>query len=77
MLLWHNVTVFRIALVIGVHNLGHMVFFTRLFSSFGINVGQELNKFLSSRNKKKEWKRAYEKQYDVKVSRLNAKNNRD
>jgi ribosomal protein L23 len=34
-----------------------------------------LNKFLSSRYTKKEWKRAYEKQYDVKVSRLNAKKN--
>jgi hypothetical protein len=47
----------RIALIIGVHNLGHVVFYTQLFDELGIDPGDELMNFLQLKEKNKERKK--------------------
>jgi hypothetical protein len=43
----------RVALVIGIQNMGHMELFNDLFNSLGITVGGELIKFLGGKGKKR------------------------
>jgi hypothetical protein len=47
----------RIALVIGIHNLGHLPFFTAYFDSIGVEIGQMLTSFLHRKQKKRKYKK--------------------
>jgi hypothetical protein len=49
----------RVALVVGVHNMGHIDFFRSLFNHLGIPIAVELFKYLERKGKRKEWKRIY------------------
>ncbi len=50
----------RIALIIGVHNLGRVVFSTQLFDELGVDPGDELMNFLQLKEKNKERKKNYQ-----------------
>ena len=39
----------RVALVVGMHNMGHVEFFTLLFNQLGIPIGVELCKYLGKK----------------------------
>jgi hypothetical protein len=58
----------RIALVIGIHKLGHLVFFHELFDRLGITMGETLLKFLQNKQKTKETKK-YKHRVEVKIGR--------
>jgi len=62
----------RVALVVGMHTMGHIDFFRSLFNHLGIPIAVELFKYLERKGKRKEWKRTYQKQLEVKVSRSKA-----
>jgi hypothetical protein len=59
----------RIALVIGVHNLGHLPFFSILFDKIGVEMGNNLSLFLKRKQTKKEAKQQYQKQGSTKIKR--------
>jgi hypothetical protein len=57
-----------VALVIGIHNLGHLHFFT-YFQSIGLQLGGSLTRFLAWKQSKKESKRKYQRLPSTKVQR--------
>jgi hypothetical protein len=59
----------RVALVTGMHNMGHVNFIKSLFSSIVMAMSKGLVAFLDSKEKKRESKRAYKHRIDVKRSR--------
>jgi hypothetical protein len=59
----------RIALVIGVHNKGHLHFMTSYFAALGVDVGKSLRNFLVTKQKRKEWKKNYKRQILTKIKR--------
>ncbi len=60
----------RIALVIGIHNMGHYYFFVALFREIGVSMTTGLAKFLNAKQEKKNKKGTYVKRLDVKIARL-------
>jgi hypothetical protein len=65
----------RVALVVGVHNMGHIDFFRSLFNHLGIPIAVELFKYLERKGKRKKWKRTYQKRFEVKFSKSKAQKN--
>ena len=59
----------RIALVIGIHNMGYYNFFTELFQRVGVGMTAILAKFLHAKNERKDRKKVYERRLDIKVKR--------
>jgi hypothetical protein len=59
----------RIALVIGIHNMGHLPFFREYFRAVGVDMGRTLMYFLHKKQDRKEQKRNYQKQVTSKVKR--------
>jgi hypothetical protein len=59
----------RIALVIGIHNMGHYYFFDALFHETGVSMTMGLAKFLNAKQEKKYRKGTYVKRLDVKIAR--------
>jgi hypothetical protein len=49
----------RLAIVIGIHNLGHLPFFTKYYDSIGVQVGDTLSNFLLRKQSRKIMKRTY------------------
>lgn len=58
----------RVAIVIGVHNLGNDSFFQRLLQELSV-FPDGLSEYLRLRDKKKESKRIYRRKFDVKLKR--------
>jgi len=58
----------RIALVIGIHNLGYQQFFLQLFGELQMSYNN-LSCYLNARDNKKEQRRSYQQKFDVKVRR--------
>jgi hypothetical protein len=59
----------RIALVIGIHNMGHLPFFTTYMRAVGVDMGRILTDFLRKKQDRKEQKRNYQKRVTSKVKR--------
>jgi len=59
----------RIAIVIGMHNLGLYEFFASLSTKVGMQMTPVWSRFLHSKKKEKEWKKNYQQWFDVKVRR--------
>jgi len=59
----------RISLIIGIHNMGHVPFFTTLFEKIGVTMTPTLHRFLLQKSKRKEYKQKYIRQVNVKVNR--------
>jgi len=59
----------RIALVVGIHNLGHLPFFTAYFDSIGVELGKTLTSFLQRKQKKREYKQTYQNKVSTKIRR--------
>jgi hypothetical protein len=59
----------RIALVIGIHNMGHLPFFMLYFHTVGVDMGPTLTSFLSKKHSRKLRKRNYQKKISTKVKR--------
>jgi len=57
----------RIALVMGIHNLGYVTYFSKLFHELEMEMTSSLMKFLSNRESTKECKRRYQRWLDVKA----------
>jgi hypothetical protein len=58
-------------MAVGIHNLGHKIFFDQLFNTLSMSqpTPTHLSIYLEGRDKTKEWKRSYEKKLTVKLSR--------
>jgi hypothetical protein len=69
----------RVALVIGIHNLGHLRFFPTYFQLVGLELGGSLTRFLARKESKKESKRKYQRLPTTKVqqSKEQQKNRED
>jgi hypothetical protein len=59
----------RVALVIGIHNMGYYYFFHALFTEIGVSMTMGLAAFLKTKQNKKEKKGTYRKRLDVKIAR--------
>ena len=59
----------RIALVIGIHNLGHVKHFNVLFETLGMAMTHNLMVHLDGKQRKKQKKQEYQRRLDVKVRR--------
>ncbi len=59
----------RIALVIGIHNLGHVEHFNVLFETLGMAMTHNLMVYLDGKQRKKQKKQEYQRRLDVKVRR--------
>ena len=58
-----------IALIISIHNLGHLSLFSELFRELGVLMTPTLARFLEQKETKKITKRKYDRRVDVKVKR--------
>jgi hypothetical protein len=61
----------RIAIVIGIHNLGYHDFFSKVLQGVTVPLSSSthLSLYLQSKDKRKEWKRNYDRKLSVKLSR--------
>lgn len=59
----------RIALVIGIHNMGHLPFFMAYFHAVGVDMGPTSKSFSSKEHSRKLQKRNYQKKISTKVKR--------
>ena len=59
----------RIGIIIGVHNMGLYSFFGYLFNAVGMKMTEVLSDFLKRKQHKKERKKSYQEQFNVKVCR--------
>jgi hypothetical protein len=65
----------RVALVIGIHNMGHSEYFTALFAELGVAMTSNLAKFLTYKQNMKERKKNYVRRLDLKVARSKKQKN--
>ena len=62
MMLYYN----RVAIVVGIHNLGSMVFYATVFGELGMNLSPTIGTFLEKKVKKQAYYCAYYKHQHVK-----------
>jgi hypothetical protein len=58
-------------MVIGIHNLGYKNVFSKVFKVLALltSSSKHLSVYLQSKDKKKEWRRSYQKEFTVKLNR--------
>ena len=60
----------RIAIVIGIHNIGHFAFWSSVFRKLGLHMSKDLINNLHFLDKQKNNKREYQSRHDIKVKRI-------
>ena len=64
----------RISIVVGIHNCGHLEFWTEVFSNLRMNVNKDLVNNLSQQDNTKERKRKHNEKRETKIKRRRIQN---
>jgi hypothetical protein len=59
---------FRISLIIGIHNMGHVQYLTTLFNAIRVTMTPFLYRFFLQKSIQKEYKQSYVNKLEVKAS---------
>ena len=64
----------RIAIIVGIHNIGHIGYWSEVFKRIGLRMMPDLQTNLERMDRLKDWKRKYNNTTEVKVRRVKSKN---